>query len=43
MADTVEKPKRRFRRRHIKRALIITVYSFVAIVTVISIVAPGLQ
>lgn len=37
------KPKMRLRRRHIKKAAIITVYAFVAIVTVVGIVAPALQ
>ena len=38
-----EKPKMKLRRRHVKKALLITVYAFVAIVTVIGIVAPALQ
>lgn len=38
-----EKPKMKIRRRHVKRGLLIAVYAFVAIVTVIGIVAPALQ
>jgi hypothetical protein len=41
--DQKDKPKMKLRRRHIKKALLITVYAFVAIVTVIGIVAPALQ
>ena len=37
-----EKPKK-LRRRHIKKAIVVTVYAFVAIVTVMSMVAPALQ
>jgi hypothetical protein len=37
------KPKIRIRRRHLKRALMITMYAFVAIATIIGIVSPALQ
>ena len=40
---TQAKPKMRIRRRHIKRALIITMYAFVAIATIIGIVSPAFQ
>ena len=36
-------PKMRLRKRHLKRALMITAYLFVAIVTVVGIVAPSLR
>jgi hypothetical protein len=39
----IAKPKLRLRKRHIKKALIITLYAFVAVVTVIGIIAPALQ
>lgn len=41
--ETKQKPKMKIRRRHVRRGLLIAVYAFVAIVTVIGIVAPALQ
>jgi hypothetical protein len=38
-----KKGKMKLRKRHVKKALIIGLYAFVAIVTVIGIVAPALQ
>lgn len=43
MAGTKEKPRLKIRRRHIKKALLITVYAFVAIVTVIGIASPAFR
>jgi hypothetical protein len=38
-----KKPKMRLRKRHIKKAAIITVYTFVAVVMVVGMIAPALQ
>lgn len=40
---TKEKAKFKLRKRHVRRAVIITLYAFVAIVTIIGIVAPAFQ
>lgn len=37
------KPKLKIRRRHIKRVVVVTLYAFVAIATIIGIVSPALQ
>ncbi len=43
LSPVAKKPKMRIRRRHVKKAAMITIYAFVAIVTVVSMVAPALR
>jgi len=38
-----KKPKLKLRKRHIKKAALITVYAFVAVVMVAGMIAPALQ
>lgn len=40
---TKEKAKFKLRKRHLRRAVIITLYAFVAVVTIIGIVAPAIR
>lgn len=41
MDNTAPKPKLKIRRRDVKRALIVTLYAFVAIITIISMASPA--